>query len=152
MAPYNITTPYNISAKNHGIELSWQQTFSSGFGGLLNYTYANGHDSNGSVLVGSSKNTANTEAFYENDRFSARLAYTYRSAFLVGLANTTTEYAAGFGTLAASINYKVNDNIKITFDALNLNNPVLKYYANPEQPESFYSNGRQFFLGVRVSL
>jgi len=152
MAPYNITTPYNISAKNHGIELSWQQTFSSGFGGLLNYTYADGHDSNGSVLVGSSKNTANTEAFYENDRFSARLAYTYRSAFLVGLANTTTEYAAGFGTLAASINYKVNDNIKITFDALNLNNPVLKYYANPEQPESFYSNGRQYFLGVRVSL
>jgi len=54
--------------------------------------------------------------------------------------------------LAASINYKINPHLSITFDGLNLNNPVLKYYSNPQQPQAFYSNGRQYYLGVRVSL
>ena len=46
----------------------------------------------------------------------------------------------------------ISSNVILTFDGLNLNNPVLKYYSNPQQPEAFYSNGRQYFLGVRVSL
>jgi hypothetical protein len=29
---------------------------------------------------------------------------------------------------------------------------VLKYYSNPQQPQAFYSNGRQYYLGVRLSL
>jgi iron complex outermembrane receptor protein len=29
---------------------------------------------------------------------------------------------------------------------------VLKYYSNAEQPQAFYSNGRQYYLGVRLSL
>ena len=32
----------------------------------------------------------------------------------------------------------------------NLNNPVLKYYAdNRDQPTAFYNNGRQFYLTLR---
>ena len=152
IADFLITSPYNIAAKNEGMELAWQQSFGNGFGGLLNFTFANGHDANGSPLVGSSKDTGNVEAYYENDKFSTRLAYNYRSEFLVGLANVTEQYAAPIGTLAASINYKINDNLSITFDGLNLNNPVIKYYSNAEQPQAFYSNGRQYFLGVRMSL
>jgi iron complex outermembrane receptor protein len=152
ISQFLVTSPYNIAAKNEGAELAWQQSFSSGFGGLVNLTLANGRDADGNPLVGSSKETGNVEAYYENDQFSARLAYNYRSEFLVGLANVTEQYAAGIGTLAASINYKINANLSITFDGLNLNNPIIKYYSNPQQPEAFYSNGRQFFLGVRVSL
>ena len=151
-ANFIVTSPYNIAANNKGLELAWQQSFSNGFGGLLNYTYADGHDSSGAALVGSSKNTANVEAYYENNTFSARVAYTYRSSFLVGLANVTQQYAAGIGTVAASVNYKINDNFTITFDGLNLNNPIIKYYSNAEQPQAFYSNGRQYFLGVRIAM
>jgi len=151
-ADFIVTSPYNIAANNKGLELAWQQSFGGGFGGLLNYTYADGHDTGGSALVGSSKNTANAEAYYENDAFSARVAYTYRSSFLVGLANVSPQYAAGLGTLAASINYKINDTFTITFDGLNLNNPVIKYYSNAEQPQAFYSSGRQYFLGVRIAM
>ena len=111
-----------------------------------------GHDASGAALVGSSKNTANVEAYYENDAFSARVAYTYRSSFLVGLANVSPQYAAGLGTVAASINYKINDTFTITFDGLNLNNPIIKYYSNAEQPQAFYSSGRQYFLGVRIAM
>ena len=89
---------------------------------------------------------------YEEHGFSVRVAYTYRSSFLVGLANVTSQYEGGIGTLAASLNYKINDYLALTFDGLNLNNPVLKYYSNPQQPQAFYSNGRQYFLGVRLSL
>jgi iron complex outermembrane receptor protein len=39
----------------------------------------------------------------------------------------------------------------LTFDALNINDPTLKYYgANTDQPRAFYKNGRQYFAGVRV--
>jgi iron complex outermembrane receptor protein len=120
---------------------------------VVNYTYTDGEDSNGAGLVGSSKDTYNLEGYYENDSFNARLAYTYRSAYLVGLDRSTTQYADGVGYLAASLNYKVNDQVTISFDALNLNNPTLKYYGdNRDQPRAFYTNGRQYFLGVRLSL
>ncbi|HEY2925247.1 TonB-dependent receptor [Piscinibacter sp.] len=150
---YDITSPINVSARNRGFELSWQQPLYGGFGALANYTYADGKEGNGSKLMGSSKNTYNLEAYYENDSFSARVAYTWRSDFLVGLDRSTNEYMAAEANLAASLNYKINDRFTVTFDALNLNNPVLKYYAdNKDQPRAFYSNGRQFYLGVRMSL
>ena len=85
------------------------------------------------------------------DGFSARLAYTFRSAFFVGLDRSTPEYQDDTGTLAASLGYTVNNNLTLTFDALNLNNPTLKYYgANTDQPRAFYKNGRQFYAGVRI--
>ena len=70
----------------------------------------------------------------------------------MGLANVTSQYEGGIGTLAASLNYKIHEHLALTFDGLNLNSPVLKYYSNAEQPQAFYSNGRQYFLGIRVSL
>jgi iron complex outermembrane receptor protein len=83
--------------------------------------------------------------------FSARLAYTYRSHFVVGLDRSTPEYQDNTGTLAASLGYTINDNLTLTFDALNLNDPTLKYYgANEDQPRAFYKNGRQYYAGVRI--
>ena len=39
----------------------------------------------------------------------------------------------------------------LTLDALNLNDPKLKYYAlNKDQPRSVYQNGRQYYLNLRV--
>ncbi len=152
LADFIVTSPFNIAAKNHGVEVSWQQPLWGGFGVLANYTYANGHTSDGNPLVGSSKSTGNAEIYFERWGFSARAAYTYRSAFLVGLANVTQQYEAGIGTLAASVNYTINEHVMLTFDGLNLNDPRLKYYSNAEQPQAFYSNGRQYYLGVRLSL
>ncbi|HME40852.1 MAG TPA: TonB-dependent receptor [Steroidobacteraceae bacterium] len=152
IANFIVTSPFNISANNRGVELSWQQPLWGGFGALANYTYADGHSADGQSLVGSSKDTANGEIYYEQHGFSARVAYTYRSSFLVGLANVTSQYEGGIGTVAASVNYKINEHISMTFDGLNLNNPVLKYYSNPQQPQAFYTNGRQYYLGVRLSL
>jgi iron complex outermembrane receptor protein len=152
-ATYAITSPYNIGAKNQGAELAVSTPIWGGFGVAANYTYADGHDDDGFELVGSSKNTYNVEGYYEDARLSARLAYTYRSAYLVGLDRSFAQHADEVGNLAASINYKLTDHFTVSFDALNLNNPTLKYYGdNKDQPRAFYTSGRQYYLTVRAEL
>lgn len=149
---YTIVNPLNIGAKNKGVELGYQQPFGS-FGLNANYTYANGKTDDGGEMAGNSRNTYNIEGYFENDTWSARLAYTYRSSFLAGLDRSSQLHGDEVGTLAASINYKINDNLSVSLDGLNLNNPTLKYYADTkEQPRAFYSNGRQYYLSLRVKM
>jgi iron complex outermembrane receptor protein len=148
---YAITSPKNSSGTDKGIELSWQQPIWNGFGIMANYTYADGEQEGGGPLLGDSKNTYNLTGYYENAGFSARLAYTWRSSLLVGLDRSTAENQASQGNLAASISYDINDHLALTFDGLNLTNETLEYYANnPGQPRALYSNGRQFFFGIRA--
>lgn len=150
---YTISSPTNIGAKNKGVELAYQQNLWGGFGAVANYTYTDGKADDGLAVVGNSKNTYNIETYYEDDKLSARLAYTYRSAFSGGLYNSFPQVMAGTGNLAASLNYKLTEKLSITFDALNLNNAVLRYYGqNKDQPIASYSNGRQYYLGLRGSL
>jgi iron complex outermembrane receptor protein len=55
--------------------------------------------------------------------------------------------------VSASFGYKVNENVSISLDGRNLNNPKLKYFAqNEDQPRSIYVNGRQYYLTLRVKL
>ncbi|CDG84767.1 TonB-dependent receptor [Janthinobacterium agaricidamnosum] len=150
---YVIQSPTNIGAKNKGVELSYQQGLWGGFGVVGNYTYTDGKAADGAAVVGSSKGTYNVEGYYEDAHLSARLAYTYRSSFLAGLFSSSPQYVAGTGNLAASLNYKINETYSLTFDVLNLNNAVLKYYgANKDQPTALYSNGRQYYFGLRAKI
>ncbi|WP_338848978.1 TonB-dependent receptor [Massilia sp. W12] len=147
---YAVTSPVNSSGKVKGLELAYQQPFANGFGVLANYTFADGKEKGGGDLVGTSRNTYNLTGYYENDKFNARLAYTYRSSFFNGLNRSSAAYQDSIGVLAASLGYKINDNLSVSFDALNLNNPTLKYYVdNPDRPNAFYRNGRQYYLSLR---
>jgi iron complex outermembrane recepter protein len=150
---YTISAPINSSGEVKGIELAWQQPIGMGFGVNANYTYADGKESGGQDLVGTSKNTYNVGAYYESRGFGARLSYTYRSAFFVGLDRSTPQYQDDTGTLSASLSYDINKNFSLVFDALNLNDPILKMYgANRDQPRAFYANGRQYYFSVRMKL
>jgi len=150
---YQITSPYNTGAKNKGVELSWQQPFWTSFGFLANYTYADGELDDGGELLNSSKNTYNVTGYYENDRFSARLAYSYRSAYKAGVDRGASQHVDGMPTLAASVNVKLNEHLTLTFDGLNLTNEVIKMYAeNTDRPRAFYANGRTFYVGLRGKL
>ena len=150
---YTISAPVNSSGDVKGVELAWQQPIGMGFGVQANYTYANGSEDNGSALVGTSKDTYNLVGYYENHGFSARLAYTYRSHFFVGLDRSTPEWQDDTGTLGASIAYQLTKNISLNFDGLNLNDPTLKYYGmSTDQPRAFYKNGRQYYFTIRAKL
>ncbi|QPF75748.1 TonB-dependent receptor [Roseateles sp. DAIF2] len=148
---YTVTAPVNVSAKNKGLELGVQAPLFGNFGGNANYTFADGEDSAGQALVGASKHTYNLGAYYEDATWNARLAYTYRSSFLAGIDRSFAQHMDATGTLSASLSYKYSDRLSFTFDALNLNNPTLKYYANSkDQMRALYNSGRQFYFGVRA--
>ncbi|MFS2214595.1 TonB-dependent receptor [Telluria sp. Tellsp104] len=150
---YQITSPYNTTATNKGIELSWQQPLWNNFGMLTNYTWADGELDGGGEMLNASKNTYNVTGYYENDRFSARLAYSHRSAYKAGVDRGASQHVDAMPSLAASVNFKINEHLTVTFDALNLTNETIKMYAeNKDQPRAFYSNGRTFYLGLRGKL
>ncbi len=149
--PYNISSPINSSGQLEGVELQVQQPIAYGFGIQANFTYVNGHDTSGGPLVGTSNITYNLIGYYENDWVSARLAYTYRSAYFVGLDRSSIENEAGSGQLDASVNFNVTKNVSLSVQGLNLTNSLLKYYAaNPTQVRAVYNNGTQVYAGIHV--
>jgi iron complex outermembrane receptor protein len=151
--PYTVAQPVNDKGTNKGFEIAWQQPIAWGFGADLNYTYALGRDSNGAPLAGSSRHTYNAEGWYENDFFSARLIYSYRSDFLTGIVSALPQYVAGAGDVSASINVKLTDQLSLSFDAKNLAGALARQYVvQKDMPAAIYNNGKQFYLGLKYSL
>jgi iron complex outermembrane receptor protein len=150
---YRISSPVNSKGRVKGLEFGWQQSFGAGFGANLNYTYADGEEQGGRPLVGNSKHTWNAGAWFENDTFNARVAYNFRSKFFNGLDRASAQNQADTATLSASLGWKISERFTLSLDGMNLNNPVLKYYAdNTSQPTAVYNNGRQYYLTLRVKL
>jgi len=146
---YDLTMPVNSSARVHGVEVEWQQPVWGGFGVDTNATFLTYKTADGSPLVGASKTTYNLGAYFENDLFSTRVGWTHRSSFYSGLDRQTAFSQAAVGSLSASVNFKVNKFVSLHFDARNLNDPKLKYYAlNSDQPRAIYQNGRQYYLSA----
>ena len=154
--PYLLTVPVNAKGRVKGAEFAYQQSLFDYFGLTANYTYADGKQTslvtNGDDrLVGTSKNTYNLGGYFENHAFSARVNYTYRSAFFSGLDRNSAFSQDAIGSLNASLQYALNDMISFSLDGENLNRPTLKYYAlNKDQPRAFYRNGAQYYLNVRA--
>ncbi|QDH71454.1 TonB-dependent receptor [Marilutibacter alkalisoli] len=149
---YDLSVPVGTGAKVKGIELAWEAPIGEYFGAFANYTYADGETDDGSPMLGTSKNTYNLGAYFENDLFSARVNYTYRSEFYSGLDRASAFYQDEIDSLSASLGWKISDNFSLSLDALNLNNPKTKYYAeNRDRPRSIYENGRQYYLNLRFN-
>ncbi len=155
---YAITSPVNGEGRIKGLELAWQQPLGAGFGLMANYTYADAEArkevaTDTGELVGASRDTYNLSGYFENEWLNARVAYTYRSEFFNGLDRSTAQHQDEVGTLAASLGFRLTDKLSLSLDGLNLNRPVLKYYANnPDQPTAFYDNGRQFYVSLRMKM
>ena len=152
---YLVSVPVNSNGEVKGLEFVYEQPIGEFFGINANYTYADGETdhtwADGSHnLVGTSKDTYNVGAYFENQMFSARANYTYRTAFLIGLSGANPYYQDDVGTLSLTLSYKPNDWLGISLDALNLNDPELNYYQSATAPTAFYNNGRQFYLNVRA--
>ncbi len=151
-ADYRVSIPVNTNAKVKGAELTYEQPIGDNFGIAANYTYADSEADNDRPVFGTSKNTYNVSGYFENDRFNARVSYTYRSDFFAGVSRTDDFYQDAVANVSASLGFKVNDWMSISLDGLNLNNPKLKYYSSTngrDLPYAFYSNGRQYYLNFR---
>ena len=149
-----------------GLELAIQKNFDqlpgwlSGFGAVFNYTYSDSEtdelDNNGNALPleGLSENSFNAIGFWENDNFSARIAYNYRDEFLVfsrSLSQGLPVYREDFGSLDFSMNYSIpKTRLSFQLEGTNLGDEKTVDYAGiPERLVSQHISGRRFALGFR---
>jgi iron complex outermembrane receptor protein len=151
---YLVSVPVNANGSVSGLELVYEQPIGESFGFNANYTYADGKTAHtwadgSNNLVGTSKDTYNVGVYFENQKFSARANYTYRTAFLIGLSGANPYYQDDFGTLSLALNYKPTEWLNVSLDALNLNSPTLTYYQSATAPTAFYNNGRQYYFNLR---
>ena len=154
-----------------GIEFQIQDSFDSGLGYSFNYTYADAdapaenYPDRVGVFSDSSKNSYNVVGFYENDDFSARLAYNWRSEFIIREAPGwygNREHQA-YGQLDFSATYSVTDYLDVTFEGINLteedsiqlgNNDAATTLPNPDLLNDFpvwsFEGEARYKLGVTM--
>lgn len=111
-----------------GIELQIQDGFDSGFGYQANYTWvdseapAENFPDRIELFSDSSEHTVNLVGYYEADFYSVRLAYNWRSEYMVREA----PYFYGnrehqdYGTLDLTAKFAVTDYLDLTFEAVNI--------------------------------
>jgi len=137
--------------KIKGAELSGTKPIWGGFGVQANYTYTDAKADNGDPLQGTSKDQYNIAGYFENARFSARLAYTYRSDFFVAFDRSTQLNQESLESLDASAAVNITENVALTFDAVNLtDDKIVQYATDTFRPRAIYDNGRIYFAGARV--
>lgn len=137
-----------------GLELNALQKIGGGFGVQANYTYSDAEaDDAGLEIPGNSKHSGNVVGFFENNRFGARLAYSYRSEFFVTFDRSTRLNQDSLKSLDASLAINVLRGLAITFDGVNLTNEKIVQFASDSfRPRAVYDNGRYYFLGVRFQI
>ena len=163
---YLINRPVNgEQGKVNGFEINYQQALNflpapfDGLGYTLNYTLSDSDTPNVDELTGkrlplpySSKNSYNAVFYYEKGPFSGRIAYNYRSEFLMiqqGKASGGSLYAAPRGQVDASASYQLSSNYRLTFEAVNLSKSVNTYYVgNPNRVNNSFLDDRRIYFGL----
>ncbi len=164
IANYDISAPVNTNGKLNGFNLAYEQNVWGGIGVSGNYSYSDGKQTdklasgtcNGKAgedctLYGTSKNSYNVGAFYEDDRFSARVAYSHRSAYKLGNRGGSDYFQSPNGSLNIALNYTLNKNVMFTVEAQNLNDPLMTVYkTDTTQIAGVYKNGKTIYGGLRA--
>ncbi len=153
-----VTRSRNVgTADVTGLELQAQHDFGNGFGLQGNYTYTDSEVTNSAgktvPLNEVSKNSFNVSAYYDDDNFSARLAYNYRDEWMRNYNNSgSAAVNDAYNQLDASIIWHAMDNLDISVEAVNLTNEALVLH----QPDfgnvthSIDEFGTRYFLGASV--
>ncbi|MBC6412670.1 MAG: TonB-dependent receptor [Hyphomonadaceae bacterium] len=150
---YEVTRPINAgSGTNKGIETNFQQNFDNGLGFVVNYTFSDANAPEDAPIPFNSKHSFNLIGFYENDTFSARVGYNWRSKYFENINRGAELQTDDIGQLDASFAYNIGDNIQLTLEAQNLTDELLYKFGRAERfPRAYYKNGRRVFAGVRVN-
>ena len=182
--PVAVAAPINSEEKGKmkGFELAYQQFFDmlpgfwSGFGVQANYTYIDSSgvpqailDSNGTggtasniarvdtgflPLVNMSKDNVNFQLMYAKGPLDARIAYSWRSQYLLTVRDVITPFSPIFnedsGQLDASFIYSINDKVKVGIQAVNLTDEIVRTSQVLEaDADHILTAGRSWFLSDR---
>ena len=116
------------SAQIDGIELQINHAFDNGFGVAANITFVdtdvplNTYSDEIGVFTESSDKSANLVGYWENDIFSARAAYNWRSEYMIreGSYYYGNRMHDDFGTLDLSFGWNLTDSLSLSFEAINV--------------------------------
>lgn len=167
-----------------GFEIAYQQFYDmlpapfDGFGIQANYSYikaegvpnANLNQGAGTPandfafssddlgLQGQSDHTANFALMYEKNDWALRMAYNWRSEYLLTSRDVITGYPVyndDQGYMDASAFYNVTDNIKVGLQAVNLLNTETRTYskidANMKVPRTWFVDDTRYTFVVRAN-
>jgi TonB-dependent receptor len=185
----NVTRPVNgDGAKVSGFEVAYQTFFDrlpepwNGLGVQANFTYVDNQgvkntgvttvsndgstNQDGNItftdlpLEGFSDKAYNLVLMYEKQRFSARLAYNWRDAYLISQADCCIKlpvWQDAYGQLDASLHYRPDESWDIFLDAQNLTEEetVLRQQVNNDGltlPRSWFTNDMRLQVGVRYRI
>lgn len=167
---WQTNTPLNGPGGNlYGFEVQYQMPFSflpefwNRFGFIGNYTYVKAQmdyiNNTGVVLAtrdlqGLSENTRSATLYYEDEKFSARVSLADRARYLtnaIGRDNNDMEGTNATRNIDAAMSYQLNDNWKLTFEALNLTNEVDDQWVDSSgnRLTYYHATGRQYYLGAQ---
>ncbi|OAX59222.1 TonB-dependent receptor [Xanthomonas translucens pv. graminis] len=185
--PWLVTRPYNMAkGRIRGFEYGYTQFFDSwpgwlsGFGVNANFTFV---DSSGGVnsatdpftkttvtgvslpLEGLSRRSYNLAGIYEKGPLSVRLAYNWRSRYLLTASDVSTKlptWSDDYGQLDASVFYRFTPHLQLGVQANNLTNTVTKVLMGPTSytggevdnhlyTRSWFVNDRRYSLVLRAN-
>lgn len=185
--PFEVTRPYNMGkGKIRGGEVGYQQFFDflpgwlKGFGVQANFTYVDSKGGTNSAtdpysnttvtgvvlpLEGLSKRSYNLVGMYEYGDWSMRLAWNWRSRYLLTTSDAATHlptWADDYGQLDGSIMYRLNKNVQVGLQTNNLTNSTTKVLMGPTSyadgtvdhrlyNRGWFVNDRRYELVVRAT-
>jgi TonB-dependent receptor len=160
---YVLTSPTNGGkATIKGVELAYQHLFKSlpapfdGLGFLANYTYTDTEATYSPTLkdemVNVAKNSFNLTGFYEKGSFAARASYSWIDDVLqdVGGAGLSALNDKAFGSLDASLSYKITPQITVVVEGQNLTGAAQWQFVKGGWFGGYTDYGRTVSFGLRA--
>jgi TonB-dependent receptor len=175
-AVFRITTQTNADKSGvDGWELAVQHFFGdSGFGVSANYTIVDADDTYDNTLtcpaggipdfcaqgdviqqfaIEGISDSANLIVFFENDKWSTRLAYNWRDEYLTNrnfAGQVNPEYVEAYGQLDGNVSYNVNDQLTVTLEGINMTDEYTRSYVRTPGATGFATTlGPRWMLGAR---
>jgi TonB-dependent receptor len=163
---YQVTHPINTPGTVKGLEAGYQQFFDflphplNGLGLQANYTYLDSYAANVNPLLDApltalSRHSVNVIGMYEDDRFSLRLAFNWRSAFVDGFVDAQSanaarvQYENGYGTLDASAGYHITPHLTAFVEGGNLTHPLRKVFYSDGTNAGSIRQDETVIFGIR---
>lgn len=166
------------SSSIKGLELTVQHRFRTlpapfdGLGVVLNYNYADSDfetfEAGGSItddvlavippanVPGLSDTTFNTQLYWENDDFSARLSYKFRSEYLKPFGSSlaqTNRFVDDQSSLDADFAYNLTKNLTMRVQVINITNePYVEQRVASEAYNRIEYSGPRYFIGLKYRM
>ncbi|MGB0379308.1 MAG: TonB-dependent receptor [Luminiphilus sp.] len=165
LANFRVTAPINQDDDTvDGWEVNLQHSFwDTGFGFIANATFVESDtsydvtDLGQQFVVAGIGDSANVIGFYENDRFSIRVAYNWRDDFLAGTGQANVgaippTFTGEYEQWDIGAQFSVTDSLRIFLDAINITDETTYVYGRSKsQPLFVGQQGARYNLGVRYT-